>query len=79
MKVDVFAVGEHVDVIGTSKGKGFTGGVKRYHFHGGPKTHGQSDRTRAPGSRSSNTTPGRVYKGYAVPVIWAMTGSLRRT
>ena len=44
----VFNVGEHVDVIGTSKGKGFQGGVKRYHFKGGPKTHGQSDRQRAP-------------------------------
>jgi large subunit ribosomal protein L3 len=63
IKVDVFAVGEHVDVVGTSKGKGFAGGVKRYHFRCGPKTHGQSDRHRAPGSRSSTTTPGRVYKG----------------
>jgi large subunit ribosomal protein L3 len=64
-KVDasVFAVGEHVDVIGMSKGKGFAGGVKRYHFHGMNKTHGTSDRNRAPGSRSSTTTPGRVYKG----------------
>ncbi|NCP86404.1 MAG: 50S ribosomal protein L3 [Anaerolineae bacterium CG_4_9_14_3_um_filter_57_17] len=63
MKADVFASGEHVDVVGTSKGKGFAGGVKRYHFRGGPKTHGQSDRHRAPGSRGSGTTPGRVYKG----------------
>jgi len=63
LKADVFAVGEHVDVVGTSKGKGYAGGVKRYHFRGGPKTHGQSDRQRAPGSRSSTTTPGRVYKG----------------
>ena len=62
---EVFAVGEHVDVIGTSKGKGFAGGVKRYHFQGGPKTHGQSDRHRAPGSRGSGTTPGRVYQGCA--------------
>ncbi len=64
-KVDVsaFAVGERVDIQGTSKGKGFQGGVRRYHFRGGPKTHGQSDRHRAPGSRSSGTTPGRVYKG----------------
>jgi len=61
--VDVFAVGERVDVVGTSKGKGFAGGVKRYHFAGGKKTHGQSDRHRAPGSRSSGTTPGRVFKG----------------
>jgi len=65
--VESFGVGEHVDVIGTSKGKGFQGAVKRYHFHGGPKTHGQSDRNRAPGSRSSGTTPGRVYKGARGP------------
>ena len=63
MKADVFSVGERVDVIGTSKGKGFAGAVKRYHFAGGPKTHGQSDRHRAPGSNGSGTTPGRVYKG----------------
>lgn len=61
--VAVFAIGERVDVVGTSKGKGFQGGVKRYHFAGGPRTHGASDRERAPGSRSSGTTPGRVYKG----------------
>ena len=65
--VDVFSVGDHVDVVGTSKGKGFQGGVKRYHFRGGPKTHGQSDRNRAPGSRGSGTTPGRVYKGARGP------------
>jgi large subunit ribosomal protein L3 len=64
---EVFAVGESVDVVGTSKGKGFAGAVKRYHFHGGPKTHGQSDRHRAPGSRGSGTTPGRVYKGSRGP------------
>jgi large subunit ribosomal protein L3 len=64
---EVFAMGERVDVVGTSKGKGFQGGVKRYHFHGGPKTHGQSDRNRAPGSRGSTTTPGRVYKGARGP------------
>jgi len=63
----VFEVGEFVDVIGTSKGKGFAGAVKRYHFRGGPKTHGQSDRQRAPGSRCSGTTPGRVYKGSRGP------------
>lgn len=61
--VDIFQVGERVDVIGTSKGKGFAGVVKRYHFRGGPKTHGASDRVRAPGASSSTTTPGRVYKG----------------
>jgi large subunit ribosomal protein L3 len=61
--VAAFTVGDRVDVVGTSKGKGFAGAVKRYHFRGGPKTHGQSDRLRAPGSRSSTTTPGRVFKG----------------
>jgi large subunit ribosomal protein L3 len=63
VKVDMFTPGERVDVVGTSKGKGFAGSVKRYHFRGGPKTHGQSDRHRAPGSRGAGTTPGRVYKG----------------
>lgn len=63
LKADVFSVGEHVDVVGVSKGKGFQGGVKRHGFRGGPKTHGQSDRQRAPGSIGSTTTPGRVYKG----------------
>ncbi|MBE3568479.1 MAG: 50S ribosomal protein L3 [Thermogemmatispora sp.] len=61
--VSLFKVGEFVDVIGTSKGKGFQGGVKRHGFAGGPKTHGQSDRHRAPGSIGSGTTPGRVLKG----------------
>jgi large subunit ribosomal protein L3 len=61
--VSLFKAGDKVDIIGISKGKGFAGGVKRYHFHGGPKTHGQSDRWRAPGSVGSNTTPGRVFKG----------------
>jgi large subunit ribosomal protein L3 len=65
--VEIFGLGEHVDVIGTSKGKGFAGVVKRYHFRGGPKTHGASDRLRAPGSNSSTTTPGRVYKGSRRP------------
>jgi large subunit ribosomal protein L3 len=67
MTVAVFEVGERVDVVGISKGKGFQGGMKRYGFRGGPKTHGQSDRARAPGSRSSTTTPGRVYKGSRGP------------
>jgi large subunit ribosomal protein L3 len=63
VKVDRFSVGDRVDVIGTSKGRGFQGAVRRYHFKGGPRTHGASDRERGPGSRSSTTTPGRVYKG----------------
>ena len=60
---EIFEEGDIIDVVGTSKGRGFAGGVKRHHFHGGPKTHGQSDRHRAPGSIGSGTTPGRVRKG----------------
>ena len=67
LKADVFEQNERVDVIGTSKGRGFAGVVKRYHFAGGPKTHGQSDRWRAPGSLGSGTTPGRVWKGKRGP------------
>jgi large subunit ribosomal protein L3 len=67
ISVEVFSIGETVDVVGTSKGKGFQGAVKRHGFAGGPKTHGQSDRWRAPGSRSSTTTPGRVFKGSRGP------------
>ena len=59
----IFQAGDKVDVIGISKGKGFAGVVKRYHFRGGPKTHGQSDRHRAPGSIGAGATPGRVLKG----------------
>jgi len=64
LTVDVFALGDHVDVIGVSKGKGFQGPIKRYHFHRQPKSHGASDRTRSPGSSGQTTTPGRVYKGH---------------
>lgn len=63
LKADEFAAGELVDVTGTSKGRGFQGGVKRHGFRGGPRTHGQSDRLRAPGSIGSSATPGRVFKG----------------
>lgn len=59
----LFRVGDKVDVTGVSKGKGFQGVVRRHRFAGGPKTHGQSDRHRAPGSIGASTTPGRVYKG----------------
>jgi len=65
--VERFAIGERVDVVGTSKGRGFQGGVKRYGFAGGPKTHGQSDRWRAPGSRGAGSTPGRTVKGARGP------------
>lgn len=61
--VSIFKDGEAVDVVGTSKGKGFQGVMKRHGFRGGPRTHGQSDRSRAPGSIGAGTTPGRVLKG----------------
>lgn len=63
LKADVFEVGEPIKVIGTSKGKGFAGVVRRYNFKGGPKTHGQSDRHRAPGSVGAGSSPGRVWPG----------------
>ncbi len=65
--VDVFSPGERVDVEGRSKGRGFAGVVKRYGFAGGPHTHGQSDRERAPGSIGACATPGRVWKGKQMP------------
>jgi len=62
--VDLFAVGEFVDVVGTSKGKGFQGVVKRHGFSGvGMQTHGQHDRLRAPGSIGASSDPSRVLKG----------------
>lgn len=64
-KVDVnlFKPGDLINVTGISKGKGFAGVVKRHHFAGGPKTHGQSDRHRHPGAIGSTTSPGRIWKG----------------
>jgi len=67
LDASVFAEGEHVDVIGVSKGKGFAGAMKRHGFRGGPRTHGQSDRQRSPGSSGATTTPGRVFKGKRGP------------
>lgn len=63
LTVEAFTPGEYVTVSGVSKGRGFAGGVKRWNFRGGPKTHGQSDRHRAPGSVGAGTTPGKVWKG----------------
>jgi large subunit ribosomal protein L3 len=63
INASIFELGDFVDVIGTSKGKGFAGVVKRHNFSGGPKTHGQSDRWRSGGSIGAGTTPGRVFKG----------------
>ena len=61
--VSIFEPGDLIRVTGTTKGRGFAGGIKRHGFKGGPKTHGQSDRHRAPGSIGAGTTPGRVLKG----------------
>lgn len=64
--VEIFQDEKLVDVIGTSKGRGFAGTVKRHKFHTGPKTHG-SRNYRAPGSIGSNSTPNRVFKGQRMP------------
>ncbi|MDQ3706478.1 MAG: 50S ribosomal protein L3 [Chloroflexota bacterium] len=61
--VTMFAAGETIDIIGTSKGKGFAGVMKRHNFRGGKRTHGQSDRQRHPGSIGPGSTPGRVFLG----------------
>ncbi|MDC0579188.1 50S ribosomal protein L3 [Bacteroidia bacterium] len=62
--VEIFEEGEFVDVVGTSKGKGFQGVVKRHGFSGvGESTHGQHNRLRAPGSLGAGSTPSRVFKG----------------
>lgn len=63
IKVDIFAVGQKVDVQGTSIGKGFAGVIKRHHFGGGRATHGNSLSHRAPGSIGQRQTPGRVFPG----------------
>jgi len=74
--VSLFEAGELVNATGLSKGRGFAGGVKRYNFKGGPKTHGQSDRHRAPGSIGAGTSPGRVLKGLKMA---GHMGNARRT
>ncbi|MFA5156366.1 MAG: 50S ribosomal protein L3 [Candidatus Omnitrophota bacterium] len=66
IKVDLFKEGDFVDVTGTSIGKGFQGGMKRWHWHGGPQTHGSTSHRRV-GSIGSTTTPGRVWKGHHLP------------
>jgi len=66
LKVDLFKPGDFVDITGTSIGKGFQGGMKRWHWHGGPKTHGSTSHRRV-GSIGSTTSPGRVFKGHHMP------------
>jgi large subunit ribosomal protein L3 len=67
LTVEQFSPGEHVDVVGTTKGRGFAGVVKRYGFGGGIKTHGQSDRHRAPGSIGATSGTAHVFKGKKMP------------
>jgi len=66
LKVDIFAPGDFVDVTGVSIGKGFQGGMKRWHWKGGPATHGHTSHRRV-GSIGSTTTPGRVFRGHHMP------------
>jgi large subunit ribosomal protein L3 len=76
IKVDRFQVGEKVDVTGTSKGKGFQGGVKRHNFSMQDATHGNSISHRAPGSIGQCQTPGKVWKGKKMA---GQMGSVRKT
>lgn len=66
IKADIFKEGDYVNVVGTSIGKGFQGGVKRWHWKGGNKTHGSTSHRRA-GSIGSSTTPGRTIRGHHMP------------
>lgn len=63
LTVEQFEPGDHIDVSGTTKGRGFAGTIKRHGFGGGPKTHGQSDRWRAPGSVGATSGTAHVFKG----------------
>ena len=76
LKVDLFEAGQMVDVTGTSKGKGFQGGVKRHNFSMQDATHGNSVSHRAPGSIGQCQTPGRVFKGKKMA---GQMGNVRKT
>lgn len=76
LKVDMFAVGQKVDVTGTTSGKGFAGVIKRHHFSGQRNTHGNSLSHRAPGSIGQCQTPGRVFKGKKMA---GQLGNVKRT
>lgn len=67
LRADVFEAGEKVDVVGTSKGKGFAGVYKRHNFGGAPASHGTERKHRVPGSVGAGTTPSRVFKGQKLP------------
>ncbi len=72
--VDIFKPGEKVHISGTSRGLGFQGAVRRHHFKGGPKTHGQSDRLRAPGSVGASSYPSRTFLGQRMAGHMGSTG-----
>lgn len=76
LKVDLFAAGQRVDVVGTTKGKGYAGTVKRHHFRTQDNSHGNSLSHRAPGSIGQNQSPGRVFKGKKMS---GQLGNVRRT
>jgi large subunit ribosomal protein L3 len=67
LKANIFSEGEIVEITGKSKGRGFQGVMKRHNFSGANKTHGQSDRWRAPGSIGQSSNPSRVFKGTKMP------------
>ncbi|MCX5851044.1 MAG: 50S ribosomal protein L3 [Deltaproteobacteria bacterium] len=75
LKVDMFSIGDYVDVVGTTKGKGFAGGVKRHGFRGGGGSHGSMFH-RAPGSIGASADPSRVFKGKKLP---GHMGNARKT
>lgn len=75
LKVDIFKVGDSVDIVGTTKGKGFAGVIKRHGFHGGRATHGSMFH-RAPGSIGASAYPARVFKGKKMP---GQMGNKRKT
>jgi large subunit ribosomal protein L3 len=76
IQADIFGKGQRVDVVGTTKGRGFAGVIKRYGFHRQPKSHGMTDRVRAPGAIGACTWPGRVWKGKKMP---GHMGNARKT
>ncbi|MGB5990694.1 MAG: 50S ribosomal protein L3 [Desulfobacterales bacterium] len=75
INIDIFNIGEYIEVSGTSKGKGFSGVIKRHGFHGGKKTHG-SHSHRIPGSIGCSASPGKVIKGKKMP---GQHGNARKT
>jgi large subunit ribosomal protein L3 len=75
INIDIFNIGEYIDVTGTTKGRGFSGVIKRHGFHGGKKTHG-SHSHRIPGSIGCSATPAKVIKGKKMP---GQFGNTRKT